>query len=138
MKVGTAVILTYMNTILLLNHRKRGWELPGGKHEKGETLRGAANRELAEETGFHVNARAMDFYGYVEHDGWLTMIYIVDWNAVPGSTLNPTMVELEPIHAGFKWVTIMELIQFGYRNQLSLPMEKVLELIIDKQFSFFK
>lgn len=36
---------------LLTNHKKRGLEFPGGKHEKGETLEEAARREVLEETG---------------------------------------------------------------------------------------
>ena len=37
--------------ILLVKHRVRGWVPPGGKVERGETPRGAAVRELREETG---------------------------------------------------------------------------------------
>ena len=37
--------------VLLVRHRVRGWVPPGGTVEPGETPRGAAARELAEETG---------------------------------------------------------------------------------------
>jgi 8-oxo-dGTP diphosphatase len=37
--------------VLLVRHRMRGWVPPGGTVEPGETPRGAAARELAEETG---------------------------------------------------------------------------------------
>jgi 8-oxo-dGTP diphosphatase len=36
---------------VLTNHKKRGWEFPGGKRESGETLEEAAHREVYEETG---------------------------------------------------------------------------------------
>lgn len=42
--------------LLLIKHRKRGgWELPGGKHDRGETWREAMRREMREETGLTVD-----------------------------------------------------------------------------------
>jgi 8-oxo-dGTP diphosphatase len=45
------VICKYKNRWLLTNHKQRGWEFPGGKVEKGESLNEAAEREVKEETG---------------------------------------------------------------------------------------
>jgi len=36
---------------LMVRHNVRGWELPGGKIQNGETVENAAIRELYEETG---------------------------------------------------------------------------------------
>lgn len=41
--------------ILLIRHRKRGWEIPQGRVEEGEDLLGAARREVLEETGVEVD-----------------------------------------------------------------------------------
>ncbi len=41
---------------LLTHHKKRGWEFPGGKREKGETPQQAAIREVMEETGGKVSS----------------------------------------------------------------------------------
>lgn len=48
--------LAYQHT-LLVEHRVRGWVMPGGWVEPGETMRAAAVRELAEETGIEVAAQ---------------------------------------------------------------------------------
>ncbi|GGG20243.1 MULTISPECIES: NUDIX domain-containing protein [Paenibacillus] len=47
-----ALIFAFYNRqIIFTHHKKRGWELPGGKREKNECIIQAALRELLEETG---------------------------------------------------------------------------------------
>lgn len=45
------VLYTDAHDLLLVRHKKRGWEIPGGKVEMGERPVEAALRELAEESG---------------------------------------------------------------------------------------
>lgn len=45
------VIAKYNGQWLLTKHKQRGLEFPGGKQEPGESLQGAAAREVYEETG---------------------------------------------------------------------------------------
>jgi len=40
--------------LLLIRHHRRGWELPQGRVEEGESLLAAAHREIHEETGVTV------------------------------------------------------------------------------------
>lgn len=42
------------NRVLLIRHHKRGWEIPQGRVEEGESLIEALHRELLEETGVTV------------------------------------------------------------------------------------
>ena len=54
--------------IILTKHKLRGWEIPGGKVEPGESPLDAAHRELMEETGVKVGE--LSFLGqYVIHQG---------------------------------------------------------------------
>lgn len=43
-----------LDRFLMAHHRERGWELPGGRVEAGESLEGSARREWEEETGLPV------------------------------------------------------------------------------------
>lgn len=52
-RVSSACIflITSDNTLLLVNVRKRTWDLPGGHTEDGETIMGTLQREILEEAG---------------------------------------------------------------------------------------
>ncbi|MDF2651720.1 MAG: ADP-ribose pyrophosphatase [Paenibacillus sp.] len=51
---AATVVLNHENKILLINGPKRGWEIPGGRVEEGESLFSAAIRETKEETGIDI------------------------------------------------------------------------------------
>lgn len=49
------VVAVYQGQLLFTRHRDRGWELPGGKLEPGETPEEATIRETWEETGARIS-----------------------------------------------------------------------------------
>lgn len=51
---AATIVLKSKNEILLIKGPKRGWEMPGGQVEEGESLTAAAIRETKEESGIDV------------------------------------------------------------------------------------
>ncbi|ALS28672.1 NUDIX domain-containing protein [Paenibacillus cisolokensis] len=51
---AAAIVLNEENKILLLRGPRRGWEMPGGQVEEGESLCSAVIRETKEETGIDI------------------------------------------------------------------------------------
>ncbi|MER1957152.1 MAG: NUDIX hydrolase [Solibacillus sp.] len=51
---AATIVLNEQNEILLIKGPMRGWEMPGGQVEEGESLKEAAIRETKEETGIDV------------------------------------------------------------------------------------
>lgn len=51
---AAAIVLNEHNEILLIKGPDRGWEMPGGVVEEGESLRQAAIRETKEESGIEI------------------------------------------------------------------------------------
>lgn len=52
---AAVIVMNEKQEILLLRGPKRGWEMPGGQVEEGESLKAAAIRETMEETGIKVD-----------------------------------------------------------------------------------
>lgn len=82
--VAVGAIVMHRGRVLLVQRGKppgRGfWAIPGGRVELGETLQAAAEREVAEETGIRIRARAPVFtFETIEHDsaGRVRFHYVV-------------------------------------------------------------
>ena len=51
---AATIVLNDKNELLLIKGPRRGWEMPGGQMEEGESLRDAAIRETKEESGIDI------------------------------------------------------------------------------------
>lgn len=64
---AAAIVINKNNEILLINGPRRGWEMPGGQVEEGESLSDAAVRETKEESG--VEIEIIKFCGIFQNVG---------------------------------------------------------------------
>ncbi|MFT4415796.1 NUDIX hydrolase [Fredinandcohnia humi] len=51
---AASIVINNKNEILLIKGPRRGWEMPGGQVEEGESLKDAAIRETKEESGIDI------------------------------------------------------------------------------------
>ncbi len=51
---AAAIVFNKQGEILLIKGPRRGWEMPGGQVEEGESIRDAAIRETKEESGIDI------------------------------------------------------------------------------------
>ncbi|MCM3759012.1 NUDIX hydrolase [Sporosarcina aquimarina] len=51
---AATIVINNKNELLLIKGPRRGWEMPGGQVEEGESLKDAAIRETKEESGIDI------------------------------------------------------------------------------------
>jgi ADP-ribose pyrophosphatase YjhB (NUDIX family) len=81
------------------------WSIPGGRVEWGETLAGAVEREVAEETGLRVTCGP--FIGYVERIGSGSHFVILDFWAEPAQNQGVLVAGDDAAEAA--WVPLADL-----------------------------
>ncbi|WP_370475597.1 NUDIX hydrolase [Sporosarcina pasteurii] len=102
---AATIVLNEENEILLIKGPRRGWEMPGGQVEEGESLKDAAIRETKEESG--IDVEILKFCGIFQN--------------VERSICN-TLFLAKPI--GGKPTTSPESLEVGY-----FPIEKALAIV---------
>jgi 8-oxo-dGTP diphosphatase len=107
---AATTVLNEQKEILLIKGPRRGWEMPGGQVEEGESLKDAAIRETKEETGKDIEI--FKFCGVFQN--------------VSGSICN-TLFLGKPI--GGELTTSPESLEVGF-----FPAKKALELVTWKNF----
>lgn len=107
---AAAIVLNEKGEILLIKGPERGWEMPGGQVEEGESLKEAAVREVREETGIEIEV--LSFCGVFQN--------------VKDSICN-TLFLAKPI--GGKETTSAESLEVGF-----YPIAQALEMVTWKNF----
>lgn len=107
---AATIVVNDKNEILLIKGPKRGWEMPGGQVEEGESIRDAAIRETKEESGIEVEI--VRFCGIFQN--------------VKKSICN-TLFLAKPI--GGESTTSSESLEVGF-----FPIEQALEMVTYSNF----
>jgi 8-oxo-dGTP diphosphatase len=107
---AATIVINEQKEILLIKGPRRGWEMPGGQVEEGESLKEAAIRETKEETG--IDIEILNFCGVFQN--------------VRKSICN-TLFLAKPL--GGKLTTSPESLEVGF-----YPIEKALEMVTWKNF----
>ncbi|TGB05487.1 NUDIX hydrolase [Halobacillus salinus] len=107
---AATVVLNEKREILLIKGPRRGWEMPGGQVEEGESLTNAAIRETREESGIEIEV--LKFCGIYQN--------------VDASICN-TLFLARPI--GGELTTSPESLEVGF-----FPVDQALEMVTFHNF----
>jgi len=117
---AAAIVLNEQNEILLIKGHRRGWEMPGGQVEVGESLTEAAVRETMEESG--VEIEVTKFCGVFQNVNGSICNTLFLAKAVGGSPI-PTDESLE---SGFFSIQeAIEMVTWGnFRQRIEFCLEE--------------
>jgi 8-oxo-dGTP diphosphatase len=107
---AAAIVLNDKNELLLIKGPRRGWEMPGGQVEEGESLTDAVVRETKEESG--IDIEVIKFCGIFQN--------------IEGSICN-TLFLGKPV--GGELTTSPESLEVGF-----FPLEEALEMVTWNNF----
>jgi ADP-ribose pyrophosphatase YjhB (NUDIX family) len=105
---AATVVLNDKNEVLLIKGPRRGWEMPGGQVEEGESLKDAAIRETKEESG--IDVEIVKFCGVFQNVSGSICNTLFLARAVGGTpTTSPESLEVGfyPVEQALEMVTYM-------------------------------
>jgi 8-oxo-dGTP diphosphatase len=78
----SALIRNAAGEILMIEHPRRGWEIPGGRVEEGEDLLVALEREILEETGAKAEiGRLAGVYSHLTPPSMLLLAFLAEYHS---------------------------------------------------------
>ncbi|WGG46330.1 NUDIX domain-containing protein [Rossellomorea sp. DA94] len=103
---AATIVLNENREILLIKGPRRGWEMPGGQVEEGESLKDAAIRETKEETGIDIEVLAFcGVFQNVKRSICNTLFLAKPVGGVPTTSSESLEVAFFPIDEALKMVT---------------------------------
>ena len=104
---AAAIVLNDQNEIPLIKGPRRGWEMPGGQVEEGESLSDAAIRETKEESGIDIEiVKFCGIYQNVSSSICNTLFLARAIGGVPTTSPESLEVGFFPIEQALQMVTI--------------------------------
>ncbi|WP_096271233.1 NUDIX hydrolase [Paucisalibacillus globulus] len=104
---AAAIVLNDQNELLLIKGPRRGWEMPGGQVEEGESLKDAAIRETKEESGIDIEiTKFCGVFQNVERSICNTLFLGKAIGGVPTTSSESLEVGFFPIEEALEMVTI--------------------------------
>ncbi|NMH71661.1 NUDIX domain-containing protein [Bacillus sp. RO2] len=119
---AATVVLNDKNEVLLIKGPRRGWEMPGGQVEEGESLKDAAIRETKEESG--IDVEIVKFCGVFQNVSGSICNTLFLARAVGGTpTTSPESLEVGfyPVEQALEMVTYMnfrERIEYCLKEEM--------------------
>ncbi|MBB6636838.1 NUDIX hydrolase [Cohnella thailandensis] len=119
---AAAIVVNDKNEILLIKGPRRGWEMPGGQVEEGESLAQAAIRETKEESG--IDIELIRFCGIFQNVGDSICNTLFLARPIGGElTVNPEALELgffplEEALSKVTWRNFRERIEYCLKPEM--------------------
>ncbi|WP_409294004.1 NUDIX hydrolase [Peribacillus sp. SCS-26] len=115
---AAAIVINEQNEILLIKGPRRGWEMPGGQVEEGESLQAAAIRETKEESGIDIEVlKFCGIFQNVNRSICNTLFLAKPIGGSPTTSTESMEVGFFPIEEALKMVSYLN---FKERIQLCL------------------
>lgn len=103
---AATIILNEQGEILLIKSPRRGWEMPGGQVEEGESLKDAAIREAKEESGIDIEVtKFCGVFQNVNHSICNSLFLGKAVGGTPTTSSESLEVGFFPIKAALEMVT---------------------------------
>lgn len=103
---AATIVLNEAGEILLIRGPRRGWEMPGGQVEEGESLKDAAIRETKEESGIDIEVtKFCGVFQNIDHSICNTLFLGKAIGGTPTTSPESLEVGFYPIAEALKMVT---------------------------------
>ncbi|MBC5638154.1 NUDIX hydrolase [Ornithinibacillus sp. BX22] len=120
---AAAIVLNDKQEILLIKGPRRGWEMPGGQVEEGESIKAAAIRETKEESGIDIEIiKFCGIFQNVERSICNTLFLGRPIGGVPTTSPESLEVGFFPIEEALEMVTVL-----NFRQRIEYCLDETMQ-----------